>query len=49
MTVSVTSEDVVNRNSISFWFRLNLVKEILGGDAKDSGEVRFEEEVLLVF
>ena len=43
MNVSGTSNIGVDRNSVAFKFKLHLVKGIVGGDSKDSGEVRFGE------
>ena len=49
MTVSGTSEFGVYRKSVDFYFKLHLVmKEIVDGNAKDYGEVQFEEEGLAV-
>ena len=48
MTISGTSEVGVDRNIIDFWCKLHLVKVIIGGNSKNSGEVRFGEEDLAV-
>ena len=43
MYVSGTSDIRVGRNNIGFYLRFNLEKGIVGGNAKDSGEIQFQE------
>ena len=49
MYVSGTSDVGVDRNSVGFYLKLHLVKVIVVGYAKDSGEVPSREEVLAIF
>ena len=48
MSVSGTSDVGLNGKSIGFYIKLHLVKGILGGNAEDSGEIRFGEEGITV-
>ena len=38
----------MNRKSVGFYPKLHLVKVIVGGNAKDSGDIQFWEEGLMV-
>ena len=48
MSVSGTSEFGVDRNIVDFYLKLHLMKGTVGGNAEDSGEIRFGEEGLAV-